>query len=94
MRVTVKYFTALREVTEKRREEVELSGSVTVEGLLRLLSKKYGPRFTDYVYDEHGKVRSHLQFLVNGRSITTLQGFGTRLKDGEEFAIIPPVGGG
>jgi molybdopterin converting factor small subunit len=39
-------------------------------------------------------VRSYLQFLVNGRSITTMQGFKTRLREGDSVAIIPPVGGG
>jgi len=46
------------------------------------------------VYDERGRVRSHLHLLINGRSITTLQGFETRLEEGDSFAIIPPVGGG
>jgi len=46
------------------------------------------------VYDETGNVRSYLQFLVNGKSITTMQGFKTKLKEGDSVAIIPPVGGG
>ena len=94
MRVTVKFFTILREITHKREEEMELSSSITVGELLRLLSKKYGNQFMDYVYDERGRVQSHLQFLVNGRSTTTLQGFKTKLGDGDHVAIVPPVGGG
>lgn len=94
MRVTVKFFTTLREIAGIGEEEIESLSVITVEELLNLLSKKYGRPFIDYVYDETGKVRSYLQFLVNGRNITTLQGFETRLKEGDRVAIIPPVGGG
>lgn len=94
MKVTVKFFTNLRELTGKGQEEMEVPSVITVEELLGHLSKKYGHQFTEYVYDEKGSVRSYLQFLINGRSITTLQGFETRLKEGDKVAIIPPVGGG
>lgn len=94
MKVTVKFFTVLRELTGKKEEEIELPNAITVAELLSLLSKRHGREFTDYVYDEKGRVRGHLHFLINGRSITTLQGFETRLEEGDRFAIIPPVGGG
>jgi len=94
MKITVKFFTELRELTGKKEEEIELPNAITVADLLNLLSKRHGRGFTNYVYNERGKVRGHLQFLVNGKSIITLQGFETRLGDGDSFAIIPPVGGG
>jgi len=93
-KVTVKFFTTLREITGKKEEQIEFSRAVTVESLLKQLSKKYGKEFNDYVYDELGNVHGHLHFLVNGQSTTALQGFRTRLKDGDQVAILPPVGGG
>lgn len=92
--VKVKFFTTLREIVGKKEEQIELSRSVTVEALLRQLSKTYGKEFEDYVYDELGNVRGHLQFLVNGNSVTALQGFKTKLREGDQLAILPPVGGG
>jgi MoaD family protein len=62
--------------------------------LLKELSKTYGKEFEDYVYDELGNVRGHLQFLVNGNSVTALKGFKTKLREGDQIAILPPVGGG
>jgi len=94
MKVIVKFFTTLREITDKREEEIKSSKDLTVGELLEQLSKKYGRRFMDYVYDKKGNVQSYLQFLVNGRSITTREGFKTKLKEGDRVAIIPPVGGG
>jgi len=94
MRVTVKFFTTLREITGRREEEIKSSSDLTVGEVLKQLSKEHGSQFINYVYDETGKVRTYLQLLVNGRSITTMQGFKTRLREGDSVAIIPPVGGG
>mgnify|MGYP006267132749 FL=1 len=94
IKVTVRFFTTLREITGKKEEQVELSRPPTVASLLKQLSKEHGKEFGDYVYDELGNVRGHLQFLVNGRSVTALKDMRTRLQDGDQLAILPPVGGG
>ena len=94
MKIGVKFFTTLREITGKKEEDVESSNTITVTELLTQLSKKYGIEFTDYIYDEKGDVRTHIQILINGRSIDVFQGFETKLKEGDVIAIFPPVGGG
>lgn len=94
MKVRVKFFTTLREITGKKEEEVESSSTITVKELLTQLSKKHGTEFTDYVYDEKGNVHTHIQILINGRSIDVFQGLETKLKEGDTVAIFPPVGGG
>lgn len=93
MRVTFKFFTVLREISGKREEEIDLPETVNLEEALLHMSEKHDQRFRDYLYDEKKKVRPHLQFLINNRSITN-QEFKSRLKDGDEIAILPPVGGG
>ena len=94
MKITVRFFTVLREITGKKEEKLEFTNSITLNELLDHLSQRYGRQFTDYVYNANGKPRSYLQFLINGKSITTLEDFKTRLKEGDKVAIIPPVGGG
>jgi len=94
MRVTVKFFTALREIAGKKEEAFEFSRGTTIKELLKHLSENYGQAFKEYIYNEKGRVKSHLEFLINGKSITTLKGFETKLNDGDKIAIIPPVGGG
>ena len=94
MKIKVKFFTSLREITGKKEDEVQSSSIITVEELLAHLSKKYGRELTEYLYDEKGKVRAYIQILINGRGIKVLQGFETKLKEGDTVAIFPPVGGG
>lgn len=96
MRVSVRFFTMLREVTGKREETLEFIDreAVTVNTVLKTLAERYGKGFVDYVYDSAGNVKGFLQFLVNGRSASTLKGLDTELADGDVLAIIPPVGGG
>ncbi|MGQ9640988.1 MAG: ubiquitin-like small modifier protein 1 [Candidatus Bathycorpusculaceae bacterium] len=97
MRVSVRFFTTLREIVGKREETLEFSEgeTVTVDAVLKRLAKLYGEGLTDYVYDSKtGDVKGFLHFLINGRSASTLKGLETELVDGDVLAIIPPVGGG
>jgi molybdopterin synthase sulfur carrier subunit len=94
VKVVVRFFTTLREITGKKEEQIEFSKSPSVNAVLKQLSRNYGADFDDYMFDELGDVRGHLEILVNGRSVTSLSGLRTKLKDGDQVAILPPVGGG
>lgn len=94
MKIKVKFFTSLREITNKKVDEIQLKNAITVEELLAILSEKYGKKFREYIYNKKGKVQDFLSFLVNGKNINVLQELDTELKQGDILAIIPPVGGG
>lgn len=97
LQVSVRFFTSLREIVGKKEEVLEFTESetVTVDSVLEMLRQRFGKRFVDYIYDRKtGEVKGFLQFLVNGKSATTLNGLQTELKDGDVLAILPPVGGG
>ena len=94
IKVAVRFFTTLREITGKKEELLEFSKPTNVDVVLKQLSKKYGKDFDDYMFDELGDVRGHLQVLINGRSVSTMRGLKTQLKDADQVAILPPVGGG
>jgi MoaD family protein len=97
LQISVRFFTSLRELTGKRSETLRFreDEAVTVDNVLKMLAKRYGKSFVEYVYDSKtGEVKGFLQFLVNGRSASTLNGLDTRLVDDDVLAIIPPVGGG
>ena len=97
MRISVRFFTSLREIVGKKEEELDFSEdrNVTVDMILRRLGEKYGKPFVNYVYENKGgETRGFLQFLVNGKSAATLKGLQTELQAGDVLAILPPVGGG
>ena len=95
MRVSVRMFTTLRELAGKGQETLEFdAGVVTVRDVLGELVKRHGKAFRDYLYDEEEKVQEHLQLLVNGKSIDLLDELETRLKEKDQVAIVPPIGGG
>jgi len=90
----MKYFTFLRELIGRREEEYEFEKKPTVEELINLVAEKYGKKARDYLFEKDGMLKETLSFLVNGKSITGLNGPKTKLVDGDVLAIIPPVGGG
>jgi molybdopterin synthase sulfur carrier subunit len=97
LKVSVRFFAALRELVGKKVETLEFPNGeeVTVERVLKSLVELYGKDFVEYVFDrETGDIQGYLTLLVNGRSATTPDGLRTRLTDGDVLAILPPVGGG
>ena len=93
MKVTVRFFAALREIVGKKEETIEFTNeaNITVRKALKELTKLHGKEFADYVYDKKiSEPRGYLQILVNEK-IATLR---TELKDGDVLVIVPPVGGG
>ena len=97
MQVSVRFFTSLREIAEKKEETLKFpeGEKVTLDKVLKILAQRYGKRFVEYVYDaKTDEVKGFLQFLINGKSAATLNGLQTELEDGDVLAILPPVGGG
>jgi MoaD family protein len=97
LRISVRFFTSLREITGRKEETLDFSDrkKVTVNMVLKRLAERYGRVFVEYVFDRRtGEVKQFLQFLINGRSASTLHELDSELADGDVLAIIPPVGGG
>lgn len=94
MRVEVKYYAMIREATGTRVETLEVLEGSSVDDLLGLLVGMYKEGLSNFIYDEEKKVRDYLSFMLNGLNVYSLKGMSTLLRDGDIFAILPPVGGG
>jgi molybdopterin synthase sulfur carrier subunit len=84
---------------KKRALEVKLNDGATIKELLNVLRRSYN------LPDEISVNRATLRLiegeeirdmivLKNGRNIKYLDGAGTRLEEGNNIALFPPVAGG
>jgi molybdopterin converting factor subunit 1 len=81
VKVTVKFFAALRDMTGSRELNLEVREGLTVGELHRDLCARF-PRLASY--------KTSLMYSVNAEYVPT----DYRLGDGDEVALIPPVSGG
>ena len=95
LQVTVRLFPVLRELAEKGRIVIHSDfDSIALRTILEKLADQYGDEFRSYLFSEPGRIRDHLQVLINGTSTSLLDGMNSKVQDGYEIAIIPPVTGG
>ncbi len=91
-RVTVKFFATVREVTGVRSIEIDAE---TIRDVLEDLKRRYGKQFLETVIDQNtGELRRFYSFMVNGKRVELLDGYDTRLSEGDSVALFPPIGGG
>ncbi|MFH1538682.1 MAG: MoaD family protein [bacterium] len=81
--VTVRYYATLRNCTG--REEDSLAAA-RVRDVIAFVKKHYG--------GGADRILRHCSVFVNSSNVTFLDGAGTRLKDGDQVHIFPPLGGG
>ncbi|MGD2036243.1 MAG: MoaD family protein [Desulfobacterales bacterium] len=96
MKITIRGFLTLKEVMGDQSDlELEI-GNMTLISLLDELADMFGERFTQMVFDKAGKgLNQHIRILINGRHYSHIpQKLSTRLQDGDEVALFPPVAGG
>lgn len=89
MKVNVKYIGQLSYITKKKSEKLELEREIEIGFLVNLLLQKY-PSLKEYVDLKRGPSI----VLLNGQRIEFLEGENTKVKEGDEVTLLPPLGGG
>jgi molybdopterin synthase sulfur carrier subunit len=89
----VRVFGTLRHFAGAKSVEVEVEPGDTVESLLRKLTTEH-PILEEKVFDGKGNLQNSIHFLVNGRSIRYLDGLDSPIRETDQVALFPAVGGG
>ena len=84
----MKLFALYRELTGEREVEIELPDGAKVKDMLEALEERF-PKLRGRLVERRGEQRSYI--LMRGGRWPDLN---EPLRDGEEFALFPPVGGG
>ncbi|MEM3534231.1 MAG: MoaD/ThiS family protein [Thermoplasmatales archaeon] len=89
--VNVRYYANLRDVTKTREENI--SGVDKISDLINFLIERYGREFRDKLFIGN-LPRENIIILVNGKNIIFLSKMETKLNEGDNVDIFPPVAGG
>ena len=89
----VKLYATLRPLVDAPEVEVNAGPGDTIGTLLEELTTKY-PQLRREIFEEDGSLRERIHVFINGRDVRYMDGLETRLKEGDDIRIFPPVGGG
>ncbi|MFX1567722.1 MAG: MoaD family protein [Promethearchaeota archaeon] len=76
-------------LTEIKYSNVEILGDV-----IKRFMSEYGSRIRKSFIDSRGNLETHVVILVNGRNYMFLEELNTKLKNGDQIVISPPLVGG
>ena len=95
MKVKVEYLGMIKNLLNKRVEELELTEGTTLQELLSKLSNLYGTPFKKEVFEPGQKdVKTGFVVTVNGVLMGQLQGVETVLKNGDHIIVMSLMSGG
>lgn len=89
----IKVFATLRPLVGGPEVEVDTGPGQTVGEALEELVRRY-PQLKPELFGEDGQLLDRIHVFLTGRDIRYLEGFDTRIQEGDEMRIFPPVGGG
>ncbi len=94
MPLTVKFIGALRHLSGKTQLTVNFQDGISIKQLVDNISQELPELKRTFSDQELNDSRSNSLILVNGREISVLNGYETKLNDGDEIVFVPVVHGG
>ncbi len=94
MPLTVKFIGALRHLSGKTQFTVNYHEGISIKKLVDKISLEMPELKRTFSDQELNDSRSNSLILINGREISVLSGYETKLNEGDEIVFIPVVHGG
>jgi molybdopterin converting factor small subunit len=92
MKVKVSYLSILRDVTNRKDEELEIPVKTTVEGLIGILMDKYGDKLKPFL-DPGSEMGQGIILTLNGELLSSSDLNKSIPPDAELLVGLPPFGG-
>lgn len=94
MALTIKFVGALRHLSGKTQFTVNFQDGISIKELVDKINQEFPKLKRTFSDQELNDSRSNSLILVNGREISVLNGYETKLSDGDEIVFVPVVHGG
>jgi molybdopterin synthase sulfur carrier subunit len=92
--LTIKFIGALRHLSGKTQFTITFKEDITIKELVNEITQELPELKHTFSDQQLNDSRSNSLVLVNGREISVLNGYETKLKDGDEIVFVPVVHGG
>jgi sulfur-carrier protein len=92
--LTIKFIGALRHLSGKTEFTVSFQEGISIKKLIDKITREFPELKHTFSDQELNDSRSNSLILINGREISVLDGYETRLNDGDEIVFVPVVHGG
>jgi len=92
--LTIKFIGALRHLSGKTQIIFAFQEEITIKELINEITQELPELKHTFSDQELNDSRSNSLVLVNGREISVLNGYETKLKDEDEIVFVPVVHGG
>jgi molybdopterin synthase sulfur carrier subunit len=92
--LTIKFIGALRHLSGKTEFIVSFQEGIAIKELVDKITQEIPGLKHTFSDQELNDSRSNSLVLVNGREISVLNGYETKLKDKDEIVFVPVVHGG
>ena len=93
-KVKVKSFSVIRDVLGSEVVKIDVKEPQTVGGLFDELVRQYGQRFKEKIWDPNTGQIAPFLIKLNESMIRSTNDMEHKIKNGDEIAIIFPIGGG
>jgi molybdopterin synthase sulfur carrier subunit len=92
--LTIKFIGALRHLSGKTEFTVSFQEDISIKELVDKITQELPELKHTFSDQELNDSRSNSLVLINGREISVLDGYETKLEDGDEIVFVPVVHGG